>query len=394
MDGRWVWRIARAALALAALALAACKAPGAASGTAGDHTPPAKPWHLGQPVIDSHVHLAPNLPSLARTLEIFERSGIGRFAVKSSGPVGSQRYMATLALQRVLGDRVRVFGNLDWQTYGQPGWVQQQVRDLEQMKKDGLAGIKVFKNLGLSVHKPDGTLLAVDDPVLDPIFEACGRLGLIFAWHVADPVAFFQAVTPANERYEELTIAKAWSFFGPEYPTFQALMEAQERRIARHPGTTFLLIHMGNNAEDLGYVDRILATYPNVYTDTSARVPEFGRHPADQVRAFFLKHQDRILFGSDLVVDGTGQLQLGSVSPTEPGVDDAVVFYERHWRYFETDGKQIDHPTPIQGRWKVDAIALPAEVLHKFYVGNAERLIWQAHPLPATARPLDVAAPR
>jgi predicted TIM-barrel fold metal-dependent hydrolase len=343
-------------------------------------------WHLGRPVIDSHAHVAPNLPSLARALEVFDKVGIGRFVVKSGGPVGSPRYQATMAMQKVLGDRMRVFVNLDWQGAGTPGWVDQEVRALEQARKDGAVGVKIFKNLGLQVRGTDGKLMTPDDPQLDPIFEACGRLGLIMAWHVADPVAFFKPVTPDNERYEELQVAKAWSFYGPEYPSFDTLMAAQEKRIARHPKTTFLLIHMGNNAEDLGYVDRLLSTYPNVYTDTSARIPEFGRHPAAQVRAFFIRNQDRILFGSDFIVDGTGSMQLGSVSHHEPDIDDAVEFFTRHWRYFETDATQIDHPTPIQGNWKVDAAHLPPDVLTKLYVTNAERLIWSI-PLPGTRPP-------
>jgi predicted TIM-barrel fold metal-dependent hydrolase len=105
------------------------------------------------------------------------------------------------------------------------------------------------------------------------------------------------------------------------------------------------------------------------------------------VRAFFVKHQDRILFGSDFIVDGVGDMQLGSVSHTAPTVDDAVEFFTRHWKYFETDAVQMDHPTPIQGPWKVDAINLPAEVLKKIYVTNAERLIW-ASPLPGAKAPI------
>jgi predicted TIM-barrel fold metal-dependent hydrolase len=372
---------------VACLAFVACKG-GQDGGAAGAGGPGAsgRPWHLGQPVIDSHVHVAPNLPALARTLEVFDRVGIGRFAVKSSGPVGTPRYQATMAMQKVLGDRMRVFVNIDWQGAGEPGWADRQVRLLEQAKQDGAVGVKVFKNLGLQVRGPNGKLISPDDPVLDPIFEACGRLGLIFAWHIADPVAFFKPATPDNERYEELQLAKAWQFDGPEYPSFNDLMTVQERRIAHDPKTTFLLIHMGNNAEDLGYVDRLLATHPNVYVDTSARVPEFGRHPADQVRAFFVKHQDRILFGSDFIVDGVGDMQLGSVSHTVPTVDDAVEFFTRHWKYFETDVRQMDHPTPIQGPWKVDAINLPAEVLKKIYVTNPERLIWSS-PLPGAKAP-------
>ena len=338
------------------------------------------PMHLGEPVIDSHVHISPNMQALATALEVFEKSGIGKFVVKSAGPVGTPRYEANLAMEKIMAGRMKSFINIDWQGIDSPAWSDLQVKALTQVKADGMVGVKVFKALGLGVRTGDGKLLSVDDPRLDPIFETCGKLGLIFAWHIADPVAFFKAPTPDNERYDELKIAESWSFYGKDFPSFNELMEAQERRIKKHPQTTFLLIHFGNNAEDLSYVGRLLTTYPNVYIDISARVPEFGRHPANEVKEFFIKHQDRILFGSDFIVSFDGKMQLGSVwhvEGEEPGLDNAVEFFTRHWRYFETDAKQIDHPTPIQGKWKVDAISLPKDVLRKLYVTNAENLIFK-----------------
>ena len=236
--------------------------------------------------------------------------------------------------------------------------------------------MKIFKALGLSVRTADGALVPVDDPRLDPIFTAAGELNMVMAMHTADPVAFFEPVTPENERWEELKEAPRWSFHGGDYPSHAELLAQRDRRIARHPGTTFLLIHLANYPEDLDYVDSLLDMYPNVYVDTSARVPEFGRHPADRVRAFFVKHQDRILFGSDFIVSFDGKMQLGSVSETPPGLQDALTFYQRHWQYFETEEAGIAHPTPIQGRWTVDAIALPPEVLRKLYHDNAQTLIW------------------
>jgi predicted TIM-barrel fold metal-dependent hydrolase len=341
-------------------------------------------------VIDSHVHITPTRTALSLALGVFARVGVTRFVVKSAGSVGSARYAATAAMQEEVGDRMRAFANLDWRGIDDPEFAERQVGLLERMKRDGIVGIKIFKSLGLGVRTADGALLEVDDPRLDPIFDACGRLGLIVAWHVADPVAFFLPPTPDNERYDELRIAAEWSFHGGDYPSHDDLIAARDRVLERHPRTTFLLIHLANYPENLDYVDRLLDTHPNVYVDTSARVPEFGRHPADAVRAFFLEHQDRILFGSDLIVEGDGAMQLGSAWPdpnTVPGIDDAVEFYARHWRYFETNERQIDHPTPIQGRWKVDAVGLPDDVLRKLYAGNADRLIFRDHPLPTGATP-------
>ena len=124
-------------------------------------------------------------------------------------------------------------------------------------------------------------------------------------------------------------------------------------------------------------------------TWTPTRVPELGRHPVDTLRRFFLKFQDRILFGTDLAL-GRDHWQLGSVSETPVGFEDAVKFYEAHFRFFETDLKNIDHPTPIQGRWKVNAIHLSPAMLHKLYYANAERLIFARRVTIPVVDPLDV----
>jgi len=331
---------------------------------------------LGYPIIDSHVHIIPTLDGLALAMAVFDAVGVERFAVKSAGAWGSPRFEASIAMKQVLGDRVELFCNIPWKGIDDPGFAEAVAADLERAARVGVKGVKIFKALGLSVRTTDGVLVPVDDPRLDPIFEKVGELNMIMAMHTADPVAFFEPVTPENERWDELKEAPDWSFHGEEYPSHDELLAQRDRRIARHPGTTFLLIHLANHPEDLDYVDRLLDKHPNVYVDTAARVPEFGRHPADKVRAFFTRHQDRILFGSDFIVSFGGKMQLGSVSETPPGPQDAVEFYRRHWEYFESDGKQIEHPTPIQGRWKVDAIRLPSDVLRKLYHDNAARLIW------------------
>ena len=78
--------------------------------------------------------------------------------------------------------------------------------------------------------------------------------------------------------------------------------EALNRVIARHPETTFVCVHFANNAEELDWVDASLSRHPNMMADLAARIPEIGRHDPDAVRRLFLKHQDRIFFGTDFQV--------------------------------------------------------------------------------------------
>ncbi|CAN5458903.1 hypothetical protein BH23VER1_BH23VER1_19600 [soil metagenome] len=116
--------------------------------------------------------------------------------------------------------------------------------------------------------------------------------------------------------------------------------------------------------------------------DLAARVPELGRHEPQVVRALFEKHQDRIFFATDFMVYDRLILGSGGDGPA-PTDDDAVAFYQKHWRWMETDDRQFEHMTPIQGNWKIDGIGLPAPVLRKIYFDNAQRLLVGKLPPPA-----------
>jgi predicted TIM-barrel fold metal-dependent hydrolase len=327
------------------------------------------------PIIDSHVHISPVPEAANLALRVFAQVGIVKFAVKSAGVPGEARFDATRELAALMGEKMAFFSNLDFDGLDASGWAEREAERMAYAMRQGASGIKIFKNLGLGERTKDGKLLRIDDPRLEPIWRRAGELGAIVAWHVADPVAFFKKPDETNERWDELKLAPDWSFYGGDFPSFDELLDEHDKVVASHPKTTFLAIHMGHNAEDLKRVARTLDRYPNWYVDTSARIGEFGRHPREEVRAFFTKYQDRILFGSDFIATAKG-MQLGSVRPTPPTFEDAVKFYADHRRYFETADRQIDHPTPIQGRWKVDAIDLPEPVLRKLYYDNADRLIF------------------
>ncbi len=175
--------------------------------------------HYGIEIIDSHVHIVPTMAALGQALEVLEGVGIHRFVAKSAGAYGTTRFWSTVAMKRVLGERFEFFCNIDWDAIDDPKFAERTAKDLELAALAGAKGVKIFKALGLRVKTADGRLLPVDDPRLDPIFEKAGEAGLIVAMHTADPVAFFEPITPDNERYEELSIAPRWSFFGDEFPS-------------------------------------------------------------------------------------------------------------------------------------------------------------------------------
>jgi predicted TIM-barrel fold metal-dependent hydrolase len=326
------------------------------------------------PVIDSHTLIAPFNASIDTALAVFKRVGVVKFCNKNGGFLGSRAFVATLQIKHRLKDNFAFFANVSWNRVEEAGWGDNEADRLAREVGFGAKGIKFFKAMGLGARDANNKLITIDDARFDPIMDQAAKLNAVVAIHVGDPKAFFEPPTPANERYDELKLAPDWSFYGEDYPPLMELWKQTERLVSRHPATTFLFIHLGLS-EDLDYMEKLLDAHPNVLVDTSARVPEIGRHSVDKVRRFFLKFQDRILFGTDLSIS-PGHWQLGSVSETPVGIEDAVKFYQAHFRFFETDLKNIDHPTPIQGRWKVNAISLPGEVLHKLYYANAEKLIF------------------
>ena len=244
-----------------------------------------------------------------------------------------------------------------------------QAQAIERAHRNGARGLKILKTLGLYLREniTSGTLVKVDDPRFDPMWDACGQLKIPVAIHVSDPIAFFTPTDRFNERYEELNNHPDWSFYGKDFPGNTELIAARNRMIARHPSTQFVTLHVGNFSEDLKNVGESLDRLPNMFVDIAARVGELGRQPIT-ARKFFDKYQDRILFGTDATPHGDEY-------PQQVFNDQ---LYEIYYRFLETNDEYFDYAPakiPPQGRWRIYGIDLPESILRKVYYENAARLL-------------------
>jgi predicted TIM-barrel fold metal-dependent hydrolase len=331
---------------------------------------PARP-RGGLRAIDVHTHIAPT--AVDRAVELLAAHGIDT-SVNLSGMYPGGGLEEQLAAAARHPGRVVVFTSPRWSrvTDG-PGYGARMADDLSRAAELGARGLKIAKVLGLGVRDAGGRLVAVDAAELDPLFERAAELGLPVAIHTGDPIAFWSRPDASNERHAELAAHPEWSQWGKQVPSWDQLLAALERRIARHPRTVFIAVHFGNAPERPELVAAMLDRHPNLYIDTAARLPEIGRHPAAAMRRLFIRYQDRILFGTDL---GVGKsLTLGSGGDQPPGAAEVERFFGSTWRYFETADRGFAHPTPIQGDWTIDGIDLPPDVLEKVYRRNAARLL-------------------
>ena len=345
-------------------------------------------WREERRTIDLHLHIDYTPEHLARAVRIMDRVGIG-IGVNLSGGTTTHTNGEPSEFQRnreladhLFPGRFIHYMNLDYTGWDEPDFSARAVRQIEDGYRLGAAGLKEFKRLGLYLRDASGKLIRIDDPKLDPVWERCGELGMPISIHVADPKAFWLAYNDRNERWKELKDHPNWWFGDPNrYPSHEELRAALDRVIERHPNTTFVCVHFGNNAEDIEWVERSLDRHPNMMVDLAARIPEIGRHNPERVRKLFIKHQDRILFATDFQVYDRLTLGSGGSGPA-PTDDDAVRFFQKHWRWLETNDRQFEHMTPIQGDWRIDAVGLPPSVLRKVYFDNARKLLVRSLPLP------------
>jgi predicted TIM-barrel fold metal-dependent hydrolase len=342
-------------------------------------TPPPRPRFVPSdiPRIDVHTHVEPG--ALEKALALARRHGVVHLVNLSGGSPGGDGLEETLAEAQRVG-HTTVFVNPDFREIKKgPGYGARMAAKLRAAKTLGARGVKIYKGLGLGYVDAKKRLIPVDDPGLDAMFAEAGKLGMPVAIHTGDPKAFWKPPTPDNERFDELSVHPGWSFWKAPV-SWEDLYAQFERRVARNPHTTFIGVHFGNDPEDPARVAQMLERHKNLYIDTAARIPEIGREDANHnpkvMREFFVRFADRVLFGTDLGVGpGDEDLMLGSTGATPPGPEDVERFFTSTWRWFETDDRDIPTPTPIQGRWNIDGVGLPREVLERVYHGNAEKVL-------------------
>ena len=257
-------------------------------------------------------------------------------------------------------DRFLVFTNFDPDGLGEADWLERTLAQLETDIAHGAQGLKVYKSLGFGALDSEGQRIAVDDQRLDPIWTKCGELGVPVLIHSGEPAAFWLPKDGHNERLFEL-IQKPERYRDPEeVPPWDQIMGEQRRVFAKHPETTFIMAHLGWMGNDLARLGQLLDELPNVYTEIGAVLGELGRQPKT-AHAWFVRYQDRILFGKD------------AWTPSE---------YHVYFRVLETDDEYFDYYRRRHAFWKMYGMKLPDEVLKKLYYKNALRI------LPGLARSL------
>lgn len=279
----------------------------------------------------------------------------------------AEQFRVAVALHTVFPTTVAFAGTFSADGFDTPGWLERTERRIDESMAAGAVGIKVWKNFGMSVRDAQGKLVMIDDPRLKPVFDYMEAKGITLLNHQGEPYNCWlplDKMSVNNDREYFKAHPQYHMYLHPEMPSWQDQMAARDRMLDAHPKLHFVGVHMASLERDVDELAAFLDRYPGAMVDIAARIGQIqaqSQHDREKVRRFFIRYQDRLMYGTDEAQE-----------PTESGAEMARVTeraWREQWRYFTSDQtfKVYDLDKPVRG------LALPRGVIDKLYALNAQR---------------------
>ena len=272
----------------------------------------------------------------------------------------SQRSDA-LAVVRASGGRAFLCTTFDPYKFADPKFAEAAIAQLNQDYDDGAVAVKIWKNVGMEIKKADGSFLMADDPILEPIYKDIERHHRTLIAHLAEPDASWEAPNPDNPEYGYFKDHPEWyMYLHPDHPSKKAILAAQDHILQMNPNLRYVGAHMGCMESNVDQIAKRLDRYPQFSVETGGRLYSLMIQPREKVRAFLTKYQDRVIYGTDLILPHGAK---------RGALDEWRKTYARDWGLFATD-----ETFELEGR-KVRGLKLPLSVLRKLFHDNAVKWI-------------------
>jgi predicted TIM-barrel fold metal-dependent hydrolase len=328
------------------------------------------------PKFDAHVHLnvvADDFVEQARA-DNFELLSIN--VDYPDFPSLMTQRDAAVALAERAPDRVHWATTFSMQDFGTPGWDTAAAADIAKAAEQGAVAVKVWKNVGMVERDADGELVMLDDPRMAWLGQAVQAADVVLVAHQGEPHNCWlplEEMTTDNDREYFREHPQYHMYLHPEMPGYEDILATRDRFLDAHPKLRFVGAHMASLEYDVERLGRFLDRYPQASIDLAARMSQVQYQSVRdraKVRDFFIRYQDRVLYGSDL-----GQFPDSKPEELRAEIHDS---WSADWRYLATDETQ--HIDVIEA--DVEGLALPREVIDKIFYRNAIRVF----ALPATGK--------
>jgi predicted TIM-barrel fold metal-dependent hydrolase len=312
--------------------------------------------------IDTHIHIHTDAPALLAALKAANWRGLDIVVCPASGDEAfdlEEKLRSTLKVHRDSHGTLAWASTFDARGFESAEFTTRTIARLRQSFDDDAIGVKIWKNIGMSIKSKAGAFLLPDNPALLPIYEAIQQADRTLIAHLAEPNGAWLPLDDKNPEISYYSNNPQWHMFGREgAPIKEAILAARDHVLARYPKLRVVGCHLGSDEDDLKQLAKRLDAYPNFAVDTAARVRYFARGDRDQVREFLTRYQDRILYATDFSFRG------GDPAASARAIQ---VAHDRDWNFFST-GDMMDYAgLPTQG------LALSVGILRKLFRENALR---------------------
>lgn len=370
----------RAAVAIGAAVISICGA--ATPGAFAAPTPAAGRPYTAEDFariekIDAHMHLhGPADRLMAQALADHFRVLTIDVDYPDYPPIREQRRDALSLRERYPG-RVAFATTFSVDDFLSPGWSAAVVRDIDADVARGAVGVKIWKNVGMTLRDAEGRYVLPDDPRLEPVIAHLERHHIVLLGHQAEPLNCW--LPPEN-----MTVRSDREYFGehpqyymyrhPEMPSHDAILAARDRMLRAHPALAFDAVHLASLEWDVDRVADFLDRFPEARVDVAARMVHLEYQAVRdrrKVRRFLIRYQDRIIYGSDEAY-GPNDIDASAVAAIHEG-------WRADWRFLATS--ELMHSEDFDGAFS--GLRLPREVVDKIYRRNAQAMFpgaWDLQP--------------
>lgn len=313
--------------------------------------------------IDAHVHLYKDDPAFGPFLKRLNLGILDIIVIDDRDPYGKglePQRGDVLKVAHVTAGRALFCTTFSPYDFEAPGFAQRTIRQLDADFARGAVAVKIYKVMGMEMKSKAGKYVMPDDPAFEPIYQSIASHNRTVVAHIAEPDSCWQPPNTASPDYTYYQQhPEEYAYAHPEWPSKATILAARDHFLAENPKLRVVGAHLGSMETDVDEIARRFDRYPNFAVDTAARIEYLMMQPRDKVRAFLTKYQDRVLYGTDLVVMPTDN--------TEKALAEWNDTYARDWTFFATN-KTVE----VKGR-KVQGLALAEPVLRKLYHDNAVR---------------------
>ena len=315
--------------------------------------------------IDVHVHIFKTDPEFQALLERLNLRLLNILVVDDTLSYRKQlapQIADALALVRSSHGYIALCTTFDPYKFNDSNFDSETVEQLDRDFAQGAVAVKIWKNVGMEIKDRDGKFVMPDDPKFAPIYKDIARHGKTLMAHLAEPDVAWGPPDPSDPSWSYYQENPQWFLYHkPGFPAKQQILKARDHVLEENPNLRVVGVHLGSMEKDLDNIAAHLDRYPHFAVDTAARMEYLMIAPPEKVRAFLIKYQDRVLYGTDLDLIATANVQASS--------KDWQSTYARDWKFLATD-ETFDS----EGR-KVHGLELPETVLQKIFHNNALRWI-------------------